>query len=286
MIFSTLKLGIQLPQIERPNRVDPREISTIREDPNSLLYNPRIDLITLAAPSDNTDAGSDVVHLILIIDPNTYDLANDDHNLNAVRLNGPTPQATCYLLSGLNPARSYLNGPNLNDSPQPLVLLHGPNPLDTTPPALSTHSPQPSGLTFSSLTLGKIPTSPATSASTTTHPLRSYTHPTMTIPPQRPPALIPDIINILLPNNGLITSSIVALSTASLPTTSRPYYDTIADNIPPSRRTTSNPTKSVLRRPELGDVPHAPKPNNLPPWHSQRHTTSYKDIALCKSPPP
>jgi hypothetical protein len=69
MIFSTLKLGIQLPQIERPNRVDPREISTIREDPNSLLYNPRIDLITLAAPSDNTDAGSDVVHLILIIDP-------------------------------------------------------------------------------------------------------------------------------------------------------------------------------------------------------------------------
>ena len=64
MIFSTLKLGIQLPQIERPNRVDPREISTIREDPNSLLYNPRIDLITLAAPSDNTDAGSDVVHLI------------------------------------------------------------------------------------------------------------------------------------------------------------------------------------------------------------------------------
>ncbi len=154
--------------------------------------------------------------LFLLSTPNTYDLANDDHNLNAVRLNGPTPQATCYLLSGLNPARSYLNGPNLNDSPQPLVLLHGPNPLDTTPPALSTHPPQPSGLTFSSLTLGKIPTSPATSASTTTHPLRSYTHPTMTIPPQRPPTLIPDIINILLPNNGLISSSIVALSTASL----------------------------------------------------------------------
>jgi len=194
----------------------------------------------------------------------------------------PSPKQHVTSSAVSTPARSYLNGPNLHDSPQPLVLPHGPTP--STPHHPPYRLTLPSGLTFSSLTLGKISTSPVTSASTTSHPLLSYTLPTMIIPPQQPPALIPDLINILL-SNGLITSSIVALSTASLATTSRPYYDTTADNIPPSRRTTSK-QNLFFDGLELGDVPHAPRLNNLPPWNSRRHVTSFKDIAIRKSPPP